>query len=326
MALVAPEGRITVANDALALMAGRPFETRAELEALLDAELVDGETVVPGSSRQLSLRTYAIHDGSSASTLLVARDVTEERRAAAAQDAFIGVLSHELRTPVTTIMGFAELMMRPGFDPVMRDSTGLLPDLAAEATRLGQLIDDLLVLSRAQGGQMTIEVEPVLVDRLIQDAVAEEAARYPLVRFEIETTARLPPVDGDMTYLGQVLRNIIGNAGKYGPTPGVVRVRAFAADGWVTVAVLDDGPGFDAEEASKLFEIFFRSARTAGTQAGSGIGLYVARTLVEAMGGRIWARLRDEGGSEFGFSLPIIDVNDVDADRTMPSTPATQRG
>ena len=326
VALVAPEGRITVANDALALMAGRPFETRAELEGLLDVELVDGETVVPSTARQLSLRTYAIHDGSSASTLLVARDVTEERRAAAAQDAFIGVLSHELRTPVTTIMGFAELMMRPGFDPVMRDSTGLLPDLAAEATRLGQLIDDLLVLSRAQGGQMTIEVEPVLVDRLIQDAVAEESARYPLVRFEIETTERLPPVDGDMTYLGQVLRNIIGNAGKYGPTPGVVRVRAFAADGWVTVAVLDDGPGFDAEEASKLFEIFFRSARTAGTQAGSGIGLYVARTLVEAMGGRIWARLRDEGGSEFGFSLPIIDVNDVDADRTMPSTPATQRG
>ncbi len=120
------------------------------------------------------------------------------------------------------------------------------------------------MLSRAQGGRMTVEVEPVLVDRLIHDAVAEESTRYPLVRFEIETEGRLPPVDGDMTYLGQVLRNMIGNAGKYGPKPGVVRVRAFAADGWVSVAVLDDGPGFDPEEASKLFEIFFRSARTAG--------------------------------------------------------------
>ena len=89
----------------------------------------------------------------------------------------------------------------------------------------------------------------------------------------------------------------------------------------MVVQVLDDGPGFDPDEAARLFDIFFRSARTAGTQAGSGIGLYVARTLIEAMGGTIWARLRTEGGSEFGFSLPIIDSIEVDAE--WPTTPAT---
>jgi len=314
VALISADGRITVANDALALLVGGPVETRSELELALCTGLEEGETTLPGSGRQVSMHTYTINDGLTGSTLLMARDITEERRTAAAQEAFIGVLSHELRTPVTTIVGFAELLMRPGLDPSVREGSGLLPDLAAEATRLGQLIEALLVLSRAQSGHMTIDVEPVLVDRLVHDAVAAESARYPMVRFEIETAGRLPPVDGDMTYLGQVLRNMIGNAGKYGPASGVVRVRVFAA------------AGFDPEEGSRLFEIFFRSARTARSQAGSGIGLYVARTLVEAMGGKIWARLRDEGGSEFGFSLPIIDVTDLDADRTTGPSPGSQRG
>ena len=326
IALVGPDDRLTLANSALSRIATGPLATRQDLEAAIGGQLRDGQFESSGPNRWIAIRTYDVGDPDGPSTLVIARDVTERRRAEASQDAFIGVLSHELRTPITTIVGLAEIMARPGFDPVARDGAGLLLDLAAEATRLGQLIEDLLVLSRAQGGQMTIDVEPVLVDRIVHDAVAAESARYPRVRFDIDVPARLPPVDGDMTYLGQVLRNMIGNAAKYGPPEGPVVIRALGTDRSVTVVVLDEGPGFDPADGPRLFEIFFRSARTARSQSGSGIGLYVARTLVEAMGGTIWARLRDEGGAEFGFSLPVVDAGDLDSDESPGPRPEGSPG
>ena len=173
VALIGPDGTITISNEALALMAGGPVGNRADLERALGISSEGGDAIQE-SGRRFSIDTHDIQDGPIQSTLLVARDVTEERRSAAERDAFIGVLSHELRTPVTTIVGFAELMLRRPADPAT-PRADLLPDIAAEANRLGQLIEDLLVLSRSQTGRITIELEPVLLDRLIQDAVASES-------------------------------------------------------------------------------------------------------------------------------------------------------
>jgi signal transduction histidine kinase len=308
VALIGADSRVIMANDALVTLLGRPVSSRDDLLAAL-GQLDDGERTLPGTERWVSLRVYPVDDATALQppTLVVARDVTEQRRAAAAQDAFIGVLSHELRTPVTTIVGISQLLRRPARGGVERDTVGLMADLADEATRLSQLIEDLLVLSRAQSGRITADLEPVLVGRIVAEAVAVEADRYPSVRFEVDVPRHLPPVDGDPTYLRQVLRNIIGNAGKYGPPGSVVTVRAAATDDAVTITVVDEGPGFDPEDTPHLFDIFFRSARTARQHSGSGIGLYVARTLVEAMGGTIWARSLEEGGSEFGLVLPVID-------------------
>lgn len=316
IAIIGPDGVVTVSNAALSAMVGGAVSTRETLEHAFGTDLRDGEITVAGPDRSIAIRTFDVGDPVGTSTLVLARDITEQRREEAARDAFMGVLSHELRTPVTTILGFAQILSRPGFDLVKGNAAGIPADLAAEATRLAQLVEDLLVLSRAQSGRMVIDVEPVLVDRLIGDAVEIEKARYPRLRFEVDIEGRLPPVDGDMTYLGQVLRNMMDNAGKYGPADGVVLIRASASEDSVTVAVLDEGPGFEAQEGPRLFEMFYRSARTAGTQAGSGIGMYVAHALIEAMGGTIWARLRPEGGAEFGFSLPIIDVTDLDTEST----------
>ncbi len=325
IAVIGPDDVVTISNAALSSIAGRPVSTRQDLEQAIGTQLRDGELSVPGQDRTIAMRLFDVGEPVGSSTLVVAIDISERRREEASRDAFMGVLSHELRTPVTTILGFAEIINRPGYDLVKGNEAGLAADLAAEATRLAQLIEDLLVLSRAQGGQMVIEGEPVLIDRLIGDAVTAETARFPLVRFVIDIDGRLPPVDGDQTYLGQVLRNMLGNAGKYGPATGEVRIRAFASEGSVTVEVLDEGPGFDPDEGPRLFEMFFRSSRTAGTQAGSGIGMYVARTLIEAMGGTIWAHLRAEGGAAFGFSLPIIDATDLDHDWAPPPSGAGLR-
>jgi K+-sensing histidine kinase KdpD len=120
----------------------------------------------------------------------------------------------------------------------------------------------------------------------------------------------LPPVNGDRTYLEQVVRSLVANAAKYGPPTAVVEVKAEVRPGEIAVLVLDEGPGFSADEAGNLFDLFYRSPATAKKASGAGIGLYVARALIEAMGGRIWARVRPEGGAEFGFTVPILETDD----------------
>jgi signal transduction histidine kinase len=140
--------------------------------------------------------------------------------------------------------------------------------------------------------------------------VAEEARQWPSLRIDLRVSENVPTVAGDESFIDQVLRNFLSNAGKYGPPSGTVTidVRPEMDQGQVCVAVLDEGIGIEAGEANQLFDLFFRSATVASKTAGSGIGLFVSRHLVEGMGGRVWARARPEGGSEFGFSLPAYEV------------------
>ncbi|CAN5588204.1 hypothetical protein BH20CHL7_BH20CHL7_11870 [soil metagenome] len=305
VAVLGPDGEVTMANDAMTRLTGGPVASRTAMAESLRADIVSGEVWLPESRRWLDLWLHE-EEGSG---LVVIRDVTAQREALAAQDAFMGVLSHELRTPVTTILGLAHLISRPrrsdGPDgPPLEELAG---DILAEAERLNSLIEDLLVLSRAQTGQVAYDPEPVLVQHIVSEGVRAEARRYPHVTFRTDLERDLPPVDGDRTLLSQVLRNLVGNAGKYSPaTPCEVAVIARRAGDSIEVVVLDQGPGFNEEDSERLFDIFFRSGRTAKVRSGSGVGLYVARTLIEAMHGRIWARLRERGGSEFGFSLPIL--------------------
>jgi two-component system sensor histidine kinase KdpD len=113
--------------------------------------------------------------------------------------------------------------------------------------------------------------------------------------------------------VGQVMRNLLSNAGKYGPdVHSVVRVVAEAAGDEVKVRVLDDGPGFGADDGERLFQLFFRSPDARSRRPGAGIGLYATRALVDAMGGRVWALARAPSGSEFGFTLPIMEDEGMD--------------
>ena len=114
----------------------------------------------------------------------------------------------------------------------------------------------------------------------------------------------------EQTYVEQVLRNMLGNAAKYGPAGGRVQVVCETHPDEAVVRVLDDGPGFPADDADRLFEPFYRSPSFARQVSGSGIGLFVCARLIEAMGGRIWAVPRPEGGAEFGFALRLVESPD----------------
>jgi signal transduction histidine kinase len=312
--LFGADDRLITANDGLARLAGGPIVTGADLTAALAGER-DGDLVrVERDGRWVRVIELAV-EGGGGQRLVLVRDVTREREAVAARDAFLGVLSHELRTPVTTIFGLAHVLGRSierGGPPPL----DLVADVTAEAQRLNELIEDLLVLSRAEVGSVVVDPEPVLLGRVIDEVVTTERGRHPHVTFEIDAPAGLPPASGDRTFVGQILRNLIGNAAKYGPrTPCIVRIEVSQEGEELAVRVIDQGPGFDPSDGPRLFDIFYRGERTARQQSGSGIGLYVTRILVTAMGGRVWARLADPMGSEFGFTLPALapDPSDLRA-------------
>ncbi|MDA8203756.1 MAG: ATP-binding protein [Chloroflexi bacterium] len=237
-------------------------------------------------------------------------DITERRRGEDFRDALVGVLSHELRTPVTSIYGASTIAQRPGTsDEMCRE---LVADIAQEAERLGRLIEDLLVLARADRGALAVAPEPILLARVLPRVVEHEAQRSPARDIVLEVGRDVPLARGEESFVEQVARNLLANAAKYSPPAGRIMVVVDAdGAGRPRVRVLDEGAGIDPDETERLFDMLYRSPRTSRMASGSGIGLFVARHLIESMGGRIWARPREDAqGAEFGFTLEPLDEDE----------------
>jgi signal transduction histidine kinase len=264
-----------------------------------------------GDERWIEVSTWPVAAGrdhaiaSQDETIVILRDVTEQRQRQAVRDTFIGVLSHELRTPVTTIYAGAKVLARPG---ELADTTReeIFADIVVESERLHRLVEDVVAMTRFEDETAEVGAEPVLLQRLLPGVVASEESRWPGVRFETALEAGLPTVVADPTYVEQVVRNLLSNAAKYGGGGTVVTAIVEATEDEVVVRIRDDGPGFPPDEGDRLFELFFRSAQTARAAAGAGIGLFVCARLIRAMGGRIWAANLPVGGAEFGFALKVM--------------------
>jgi K+-sensing histidine kinase KdpD len=230
-----------------------------------------------------------------------AAQLESERRSQDVGRAFIGVVSHELRTPITSIYAGAKLLNRRGGDEAER--VEIAADIEAESDRLYRLTEDLLVLTRLERHDLELGREPILVNHIISRVVASEERRWPFVTFSLDVQNGLPTVMGEESYVEQVVRNLVGNAAKYSPRDGHVEVLAEQLEGGVAVRVRDRGPGIGESDPAQLFALFYRAPGTASQASGAGIGLFVCDQLVRAMGGHLWARPREGGGSEFGFSL-----------------------
>jgi two-component system sensor histidine kinase KdpD len=224
------------------------------------------------------------------------------------REAFMAVLSHELRTPVTTIFGASALLARVQTD----DDTGLLGDIHAEAERLRRIVDDLLVLSRSERGAIEVSPEPTLLQRSVRDIVDDIGRRYPHADIRFEAAQFLPSAMADPTALVQVVHNLVTNAIKYAGHDGPIEVAVSASGPMAVVTVSDSGPGLGAD-TDRVFGLFHRAEHTRKRASGTGIGLYVARELVRAMGGDIIGFNREVGGACFRFTLPLAVVEAEDA-------------
>jgi signal transduction histidine kinase len=313
-------GIVSLVNPAAeTLFAGHPVRTYDDLVSRFagpSGQPIDPTTepaelrLVDRPNQWVELRVYPVpgvrhqpgerDDGEG--RIAVMRDISAARRARAQREAFLGILSHELRTPITTIYAGSKVLAR---DEPLAASTrrDLANDISAEAERLFRLVEDLLVMTRVERGVLQPVNEPVLLQRVLGAAIRLEAAHWPATRIDMTAPTNLAAASGDATYVEQVIRNLLSNAAKYSPPEATVEVRLAETDDEVIVRVLDRGGGFRSDEMADLFELFYRSPTTAAQASGAGIGLFVCRRIINAMGGRIWARPRSGGGAEFGFAL-----------------------
>jgi PAS domain S-box-containing protein len=240
---------------------------------------------------------------------VTAEEITERRRIEQLRDTFIGMLSHELRTPITSLYAASQLLRRREAEPGRADrDADLVDEVVAGAERLHRIVENLLVLARAERGVTLPGEDPVLLQRVLPGVLSAERRLWPDHRIELAgLPPDLPPVRSDTDALVQVLRNLVSNAAKYGPPDGriVVEVDRLAAD-VVCLRVVDEGPGLGDVDPERLFDLYYRAADASRRAAGAGIGLFVSRALVEAMGGTLTARDGDAGGAEFRVCLAVF--------------------
>jgi two-component system, OmpR family, sensor histidine kinase KdpD len=218
---------------------------------------------------------------------------------------FVALASHELRTPLTALQGFAELLATRPFAPA--EVRRLAEIMRGEIERLGRIVSDFLDLARLERG-LAPSLRRAVLDPTPVIAAAVELFRRTRTshRLELHVDGALPHVDADADALDRVLKNLIANALKYSPPGTCVRVRARAAGGVVTVDVEDEGSGIPPEERARIFEPYYRTRGTAALGPGTGLGLSVVKSLVEAHGGTVQADAAPGAGTRMTVMLPAL--------------------
>jgi signal transduction histidine kinase len=229
----------------------------------------------------------------------------ELERASRMQSEFLTMISHEFRTPLTSIITFTELLLDSAAGQVNQEQHEYLTDVLESSHRLLHMINDLLDLSRLEAGKVKLFREALSIRELVRDA---ERTVRPLAERKGQSltgdlAADLPLVDADGLRVAQVLLNLLGNAIKFTPEQGQIQVTATVRDGFMEVAVSDTGIGVAPADRERIFEKFNQSGRE--RPEGTGLGLPLARSLVELHGGRMWVESQPGGGSTFRFTLPL---------------------
>ncbi len=329
-----PEMRVLVFNRALEQMTGWPadraigrpcyevlalenatgenpcgVEAAAPSFAGDDPRIVEGEICRPGGSRMAVSVTYSpLYDEAGKLSYIIANavDITRFREAEEMKSTFVSVISHELKTPVSLIKGYANTLAREDADWDAATVREGLQVISEESDRLNALINNLLDASRIQAGAFKLDRSDVSIPRLAEKVVESFRLQTTKHHFVLDFPQSLPVVFGDEERLRQVFNNLLSNAIKYAPEGGEVRVGGWSDGATVTAYVADQGIGVPKEEQDKLFQRFYRvdSSLRRKTQ-GAGLGLYLCRSVIEAHGGRIWLHSEPHRGTTVFFALPL---------------------
>ncbi len=267
-------------------------------------------TLRAGFRRELDLRLAAEKSADAlrehqrrlaAGALALERALGEARAAKEARDALVRTLSHDLRTPLSVVAHSAELLLRaPGTaDDVARRAQAI----RTSAARAAAMLNDLVETAQIEAGTVRLSRRPVAVGPFVAELRARLEAALPVQRLAVDLPPALPRLDADPERLERILVNLLSNAFKYSPPDAPVRLSAEARGREVVLTVSDRGPGIPPREVERVFERFYRSDRTSHVE-GIGLGLYIARLLAEAHGGRVWAE-NVEGGTAFHVALPV---------------------
>jgi len=271
---------------------------------------------------ELSLATWKSR-GSTFFTAVV-RDITERKKIDELKDEFIGLVSHELRSPLTVVIGAVHTALTEMERLSPEDTRQLLEDAAAEADILSHLLGNLLELSRAQANRLVLYVEPLDMRALVNGVVDKIRVQHPEHTFTTEVPRGLPTLQGDRLRIERIVHNLLENAAKYSPPGEEIGISARRDGERLTIGVTDRGVGIAIEHQAILFRPFQRLEEPAHAGVkGIGLGLLVCRRLVEAHGGRIWVESEPGRGSTFYFALPLKQPTATEPDSRTASTERT---
>jgi signal transduction histidine kinase len=233
------------------------------------------------------------------------KTVDELRRLSALRADFVSLVSHELRTPMAAVIGAARTLQQRWRELTPEHRESFLELIAGETNRLAELIGDVLDTSRIEAGTFSFRFRDVDLSQLVRDAVATAQLGQDEVQLKADVQSPLPEIRGDLDRLRQVLTNLIDNAIKYSPAGGEVEVRAYSDDGRLLVDIRDEGPGIAKADQKLIFEKFGRVTGTGATRPGTGLGLFIARSIAEAHGGALEVESTPEQGATFTLELPV---------------------
>lgn len=239
--------------------------------------------------------------------VIVLHDISELRRLERVRRDFVANVSHEFKTPLTAIQGFAETLLGGALED-RENNRRFLEIIRDHSVRLARLTDDLLKLARIEAGKLDLEFRPVSLADIITSCI--ETTRLKTARkdlaLEVDRSAGWPVVRGDAASLREVLQNLLDNAVQYTPPGGHITVRVATQDGHAIVSVIDTGIGIPQIDQARIFERFYRvDAARSRDAGGTGLGLAIAKHIIETHAGRIWVESAVGRGSQFHFTIPL---------------------
>jgi two-component system, OmpR family, phosphate regulon sensor histidine kinase PhoR len=278
-------------------------------QALSGVEELTGEVEVGTVRRRnFSVTAAPVRSAGANGAVLVLHDITELRRLERVRRDFVANVSHEFKTPLTAIQGFAETLLSGALDD-KANRKHFVEIIREHARRLARLTDDLLKLSRIEAGRLELEIRPIRVEALVNGCVetARLNAKARGLEIHVDLQENAPAVRGDGAQLGEVLQNLLDNALQYTPSGGQIEVKACSKGQEVIFTVADTGIGIPESDLERIFERFYRVDAARSREAGgTGLGLAIARHIVDAHGGRIWVESAVGQGSRFHFSIPCV--------------------
>ena len=328
VAVVNGSERLLFANQGFAEILNLRFPPKsgsALVEIVRQTELIEavrnvlhGESrveaeIVTGTLRQkyFAATVASVRAGDTLGAVLVLHDITELRRLERVRRDFVANVSHEFRTPLTAIQGFAETLLAGAIDDA-QNRVRFLEIILEHARRLARLTEDLLRLSQMDSDRLELEIDEISVAQLVDSclATAQHRALENGLKLSVNIPENPPTVAGDRRRLAEVLQNLLDNARQYTLPGGEIVLSVAASELEVVFTVSDTGIGIPRADQSRIFERFYRVDAARSREAGgTGLGLAIAKHLIEAHGGRIWVESEIGKGSHFHFSVPIFDAH-----------------
>jgi len=326
VAVVNASERLLFANHGFAEILGLdepPRSGSALVEIVRQTELIEAvrkvlgddarvETeIVTGTLRQhfFAVTVAAVRAAETSGAVIVLHDITDLRKLERVRSDFVANVSHEFKTPLTAIQGFAETLLGGALDD-LQNRVRFLEIILDHSRRLARLTDDLLKLSKMDADRLELEIRRLSVSQFVEsciETVRRTAAEKDL-RISVNLAENLPDIGADRRRLAEVLQNLLDNAIQYTPAGGQIMVSASGEGNEITFTVSDTGIGIPRVDQPRIFERFYRvDAARSREVGGTGLGLSIAKHLVEAHGGRIWVESEVGHGSQFYFTVPAFD-------------------